>query len=98
MMNEALPMILPFTVGLLLGMIFFGGLWWTIRKGLSSPRPAVLFLASAVLRMGIVVTGFYFVSDHQWQRILACLVGFIMARLAVTLWTSNKQSEEKHAP
>lgn len=98
MMNEALPMIMPFTFGLLLGVIFFGGLWWTIRKGLSSPRPGLLFLASAVLRMGIVVTGFYFISDHQWQRILACLVGFIMARLAVTLWTSNKQSEEKHAP
>jgi F1F0 ATPase subunit 2 len=22
----------------LLGAIFFGGLWWTVRKGLSSPR------------------------------------------------------------
>jgi heme A synthase len=34
----------------LLGVIFFGGLWWTVRKGLSSKRPALCFFGSLLLR------------------------------------------------
>lgn len=98
MMNDPLPMMLSFGAGLLLGAVFFGGLWWTIRKGLSSPRPALLFLGSAVLRMGVVVSGFYLVANGQWQRLLACLVGFIIARLIVTWLTRGKRKEDCHAP
>ena len=97
-MNEQLPMLLSFAAGLLLGSFFFGGLWWTIRKGLSSSRPALLFLGSAVLRMSVVVMGLYLVSNGQWQRLLACMAGFITARLAVTWLTRDKQKEERHAP
>ncbi|MBW8890235.1 MAG: hypothetical protein JF616_20975 [Fibrobacteres bacterium] len=28
-------------------------------------------------------TGFYFVSAHHWELTMACLVGFISARMAV---------------
>lgn len=97
MSNDPFPMMLSFAAGLILGAIFFGGLWWTIRKGLGSPRPALLFLGSAVLRMSVVVAGFYLVSNGQWQRLLACLMGFIIARLAVTWLTRNQQKEKRHA-
>ncbi len=97
-MNDALSMLPPFAVGLLLGAVFFGGLWWTIRQMLVSPHPALLLVVSAVARMSVVVTGFYFTANGQWQRLLACLVGFIIARLAVTWLTRLKQKEEKHAP
>ncbi len=97
MSNDLLSMMLSFVAGLILGAIFFGGLWWTIRKGLSSLRPAMLFLSSAVLRMSIVVSGFYFVSNGLWQRLLACMAGFIIARLAVTWLTRGKQKEDRHA-
>jgi len=85
-MNEVLTLALALAllVGLLLGAIFFGGLWWTVRKGVSSQRPALLFLGSLLLRTGIVIAGFYVVSDGHWQRLLACLLGFAIARLIVT--------------
>ena len=97
MMNDPLSLLLSFVAGLLFGVVFYGGLWWTIRKGLSSPRPALLFLGSAVLRMSVVMAGFYFVSNGLWQRLLACLMGFIIARLAVTWLTRGKQKEDRHA-
>ncbi|WP_395742908.1 ATP synthase subunit I [Prosthecobacter sp.] len=96
-MNDPLPAALCLAAGLLLGAIFYGGLWWTVRKGLSSPHPATLFLGSAVLRMGLVLGGFYWVSNGQWQRLLVCLAGFIIARLAVTWLTRGKPKEERHA-
>ena len=32
-MNEALTLVLAWLAGGVLGAIFFGGLWWTVRKG-----------------------------------------------------------------
>ncbi|MGB8432953.1 MAG: ATP synthase subunit I [Burkholderiales bacterium] len=83
-MNEVLTLALALVAGLLLGAIFFGGLWWTVRKAISSKRPALLFLGSLLLRTGIVIAGFYVFSDGHWQRLLACLLGFAIARFIVT--------------
>ncbi len=70
--------------GAVIGVLFFGGLWWTVRRGVSSPRPVLWFLGSWVMRMGIALAGFYVVSGGHWDRLLACLVGFVIARFAVT--------------
>jgi F1F0 ATPase subunit 2 len=96
MMNNPLTVILAGAAGVVLGMIFFGGLWWTVRRALVSRRPASWFLGSLLLRMGLVVTGFYFVGDGQWPRLLACLLGFIVARSAVMRLTGKP--EARHAP
>jgi F1F0 ATPase subunit 2 len=82
-MREALTLALAWAAGGGLGALFFGGLWWTVRKGVSSGRPAVWFIGSLLLRTGIVLVGFYFVSGRQWQRLLLCLLGFVMAHVAV---------------
>jgi len=81
--------------GVLLGMIFFGGLWLTIQRGVSSKQPAALFFFSLLLRMGISLTGFYFVAHGDWRRVLSCLVGFILARILVTWLTRVPFSKAK---
>ena len=87
-MNETLTLALAWLAGGLLGAIFFGGLWWTIRKGVSSPHPALWFLGSGLLRMAVVVAGFYFIGGGQWKRLVAGLLGFIVARLVV-MWLTR---------
>ena len=82
-MNNFLILALALVAGLLLGTIFFGGLWWTVRKGVSSEHPALWFLGSMLLRMSLVLTGFYFVGRGDWQRLIVCLLGFIIARFIV---------------
>ncbi len=105
MINEILLGVLALLAGLVLGAIFFGGLWWTVRKSLASQRPALWILGSLMLRMGITMTGFYFVADGHWERLLLCLLGFILARLLVIGLTrsfgENKihpVQEVNHAP
>jgi F1F0 ATPase subunit 2 len=95
-MNNVAILILAGLAGGGLGAVFFGGLWWTIRRGLTSARHALWFLAGGVLRMGIALAGFYFVGAGQWQRLLACLVGFIVARFLVKRLTQIP--EPRHAP
>ena len=95
---------LALVAGLLLGMIFFGGLWWTVHKGIFSNRPAFWFIGSRLLRMSFVLVGFYFVGRGDWQRLVACLVGFIIARLIIMRLTRThiehpiKAKEVGHAP
>jgi F1F0 ATPase subunit 2 len=96
-MNETLTLALAGLAGGLLGAIFFGGLWWTVRKGVSSSRPALWFLSSGLLRMSIVLAGFYFVSGGQWKRLVACFVGFIVARVVVT-WLTRPSGEPPTLP
>src|SRR5580692_1241927 len=74
-MNETLARILAWAAGGALGGMFFGGLWWTVRKAVSSKRPALWFLGSLVLRMTIAVTGFYVSSGGHADRLLLCLLG-----------------------
>ncbi len=87
MMTEVLSLILTLLVGMSLGAMFFGGLWWTVRRVFSSNQPALWFLGSLLLRTWLAMTGFYFVARGNWVRLPVCLVGFVAARLIVTRHT-----------
>jgi F1F0 ATPase subunit 2 len=86
-MSEPLPLLLALALGLLLGGVFFGGLWWTIARAIASRHVARWFFVSLLLRVGVVMLGFTLVARGSWQRLVVCLAGFIMARLIVT-WVS----------
>ena len=98
-MSDNLSLAWAWIVGVLLGVIFFGGLWWTVRTGLSTRRPDLWFVCSMVLRISIVMTGFYFMLDlpgDSWKTLLAGLVGFIITRLAATRLVLAKKSNPNH--
>jgi F1F0 ATPase subunit 2 len=96
-MSETVALLLaPFLTwlaGCLLGVIFFGGLWWTVRHGVSSTRPALWFSASLLLRVAIALAGFYFVGAGHWVWLVLCLLGFSTARAAVTWLTRVKPDQ-----
>jgi F1F0 ATPase subunit 2 len=87
-------MVMAFIAGIVLGTVFFGGLWLTVKKAVAAASPALWFLASSLIRTGIVLTGFYYVTNGDWQRLVICLLGFIAARFMVIRLT--KSHEQKH--
>ena len=104
-MNETLSLVLALVTGVLLGAIFFGGLWWTVRKGVLSKRPALWFFGSLLLRTSIALAGFYFIGRGHWERLLVCLLGFVIARFIVIRLTgppvehhNSPTKEAGHAP
>src|SRR5271165_2374896 len=82
-MNDILALALASLAGALLGAFFFGGLWWTVQKGVTSPRPALWFLGSLMVRTGLILAGIYFVAQGHWSRLVMCLLGFLLARVIV---------------
>jgi len=86
-MSDAVNWAAAMLAGAALGVIFFGGLWWTVQRGAISPSPARWFLGSFVLRTAIVLIGFYFIGAGQLVRLGLCLIGFLLARAIVLLAT-----------
>ena len=82
-MNEYIYIIAALATGIVLGFIFFGGLWLTVMKSLASKTPALWFMGSFFIRTAITLAGFYFISDGNIKRMLASLLGFIIARMLV---------------
>ncbi len=90
--------------GAALGLAFFGGLWWTVRRGMASPRPALWFFGSLVVRVALTLAGIYVVAGDKWQRLLAIMLGFWLARAVVLRLTTppapmpGAAQEVRHAP
>jgi F1F0 ATPase subunit 2 len=82
-MNETGLLLMALISGVLLGVFFFGGLWWTTKKAIVSKLPAVWFSVSLILRLGLTLFVFYIVGRNHWERMLICLVGFIIARMVI---------------
>ncbi len=71
-------------VGVALGVFFFGGLLWTIRRGLASRTPALWFAGSLALRTAVALGGFALVGRGSWLHLSVCLLGFVVGRVIVT--------------
>jgi F1F0 ATPase subunit 2 len=93
-MSTADNIIIPLSLGIVLGALFFGGLWLTVRKAVGSTYSALWFLASSLLRTGLVLAGFYYVADGHWQRLFICLLGFIAARFLVLSFTRSFEKKQ----
>jgi F1F0 ATPase subunit 2 len=104
-MTDLLSLLWACMAGIALGTVFYGGLWWTVRESMTSVRPALWVLISLLVRMGLVLTGFYFVAGTHWERLVVCLLGFLAARGGVTWVTrlpkenaAGSVPEARHAP
>ncbi|MBE0584334.1 MAG: ATP synthase subunit I [Desulfofustis sp.] len=98
-MNEMTTLVwgLAVVAGMVFGIMFFAGLWWTVRKAVCSERPALWLLGSQFLRTSLALTGFYLVAGGHWQRLLACLLGFAIARFMVTQFTGRLVAPPSHS-
>lgn len=84
-MSGLIPYIGTFIAGLLLGMLFFGGLWLTLNGLERSCHPALRLLASLLVRVTLVLIGFYAIAQlDAWQHLLMALAGFIASRWWMT--------------
>lgn len=79
-------LLLSFAGGLVLGAAYLAALWFTVRRIATARRPGLWLFVSAVVRVTLLLAGFYWLSQGRWQGIVASLFGFIVARFVATNW------------
>jgi len=92
-MNRIFVVVMVFISGVSLGLIFFGGLWWTIKNGSLSKKQPIWFTGSLLIRFSVILLGFYFVGNSRLDSLLICLSGFIAARFITTRFIVKKFTE-----
>lgn len=88
-MSEIISFMPAWFAGVILGILFFGGLWLTINYGLRSKNSVWIFTSSFIIRMMVVLFGFYYVGGNSWRKMLVCLLGFLITRFVITRITAN---------
>lgn len=80
-------MILDLAIGVLVGIgcgvVFFGGLRWTVSKLDSVRRPAAMVISSLLVRTAVVAGAIVLISDGSLARVLAALGGLLVVRTAI---------------
>lgn len=69
--------------GVLAGLVFFGGLRWTVSRLAENRSPAVWAMGSFMVRSAIVVALFLLMLDGSFVRGLAGMAGLLLARTVV---------------
>jgi len=70
-----------FLAGLILGFCYFMALWFTVWQLPERKNPVRLVIGSFVIRMTLILIGFYWITGHgHWERLMAAMLGFIMIR------------------
>ena len=65
-MNEMVSLALAWAAGVLLGTMFFGGLWWTVHEGVTSKKPGLFYFASLAVRTVIALAEFIGSRGGPW--------------------------------
>lgn len=83
-------MILGFLGGVVLGILFFGGLYWSVNKLPEVKHPGLLMMASLLLRMAILLAGLYLVMRGDIKNLLAAVVGVMLVKFVMIARVQKK--------
>lgn len=73
-----------FLIGMGLGIVFFGGLYWTVQKLADAKHPSLLMSASLLVRMAVLLGVLFYVSKGGYKGILLTMAGMLLVRVVMT--------------
>ena len=76
--------LIALTLGIVLGMVFFIGLWLTVKNLANTARPMLLLLLSWSFRFGIVMVVFYYLITQNIQQFIIALIGMSLVRWKIS--------------
>jgi F1F0 ATPase subunit 2 len=83
-MPHWIELVLVVVAGTVLGIFFFGGLAFTVRRMVEGRAGAFHTLFSFLLRASVVIGCFWLLSRNRAENWIACLAGFTLAKIAVS--------------
>jgi len=95
-MSFSIYSLLYLFIGLGLGILYFAGLWLTLKNMNQVRSPIVLTLGSFILRTTIIFLVLIFVARKgEWINILILLAGFIIGRIFLSRRIGTKEDKIK---
>jgi F1F0 ATPase subunit 2 len=79
-MLGTVSLIICFGAGAALGVVYFTGLWVTVKHLPDARRPFAALLGSFLARILLLMTGFTLLMNGRGEFISAALLGFLLAR------------------
>jgi len=83
--------VISLVAGLILGLLYFGGLLWTVKRLGKSKHPFVFYLTSFAARLSLVAACVLFVLQVGSMHLLVSIAGFFLARIGLVCWSSYFQ-------
>jgi|LSQX01.1.fsa_nt_gb F1F0 ATPase subunit 2 len=80
---------IAFIMGIILGGVYFGGLYLSVQKINQVKRPGLLMSLSLVVRMVILIGAFFYLAKSGTRNILFALVGVILVRFVMIYLAKN---------
>jgi len=84
------PYITGFGIGLLAGLFYFGGLWFTVNKAPHASNPNRLLALSAAARLLPTLAIMFLLIRRDIGMFLAMLIAFFLVRFVMTRQIANK--------
>ena len=81
---SAIFAILSVLTGVALGLFFYGGLWFTVRRLPTTGHPVLLTLGGFWIRMLVVLAAFVLLTRAGLPYVALAMASFILGRLAVS--------------
>lgn len=81
--------------GIALGLFFYGGLWFTVRRLATTPHPVLLTLGSFWIRLVVVLAAFVFLTRAGLPYVALAMASFILGRLAVSRFIPARRPAAK---
>jgi len=99
-MNETVVLVLAACAGAGIGVLYFLGLWYTVKRIKDARNPAIFTLVSFVGRSAAAAFLFHLlVKGGHWERGLAAIAGFILSRIVlVRLQKSRTRVRTSYTP
>ena len=92
---NAIAATLSALVGIALGLFFYGGLWFTVRRLMTTEHPVLLALGSFWIRVLAVLAAFVLLTRTGFECVAIAMAGFIFGRLAVSRFVPARRPVAK---
>ena len=90
-MSWVILVVLGCVAGLTLGLLFFGGLWWTTQRLATSSRPALVVSVSLLVRTGVLALALVVLARADVSLLVGAAVGLVIARIVLTRAAINSR-------
>lgn len=83
--------LISLAAGVIVGVLFFGNLRWSISKLQLSSSPLLIYGCSLLVRMGLVFAFILWALQYSTQALIAGTIGFMVARLFLVTTTAFRR-------